>query len=44
MRKVELENILHEMEPRLQEEIDRNSQWNNERKRFDQNTQDIMDQ
>ncbi len=36
--------MLQEMEQRLQEAMDQNNQWSNERKLFDQKLQDTTEQ
>ncbi len=43
-RKQELENMLQEMEQRLQESADQHNRWDNERKQFDQRLRDTSEQ
>jgi hypothetical protein len=41
---MELENMVQEIEQRLEEEMDRSNGWTNERKQLEQKLQDITEQ
>ena len=43
-RKMELENMVQEIEQRLEEEMERSNGWTTERKQLEQKLQDITEQ
>ena len=43
-RKIELENMVQEIEQRLEEEMERSNGWTTERKQLEQKLQDITEQ